>query len=131
MKTHILIVEDQINLAHFVALELMAAGYQVTVEKDAQRGAIAAQVLCPNGIVMSWDLPVAASSKLYAQLQTMGSKVPIIGTTVDAKKRYSESQKDEITWLVKPFSMQDLLNAIVSTLHFADIPQSEQLLRMV
>jgi DNA-binding response OmpR family regulator len=112
MKTHILIIEDQVNLAHFMALELMAEGYQVTVEQDAKKGAIAAQVLCPDGIVMSWDLPGGASSKLYAQLQAMGSQVPIVGITVDAKKRHSQFQEGEVSWLVKPFSMQDLLNVM-------------------
>lgn len=131
MKTRILLVEDHINLAHFIALELVAEGYQVNVKHDAKTTLIAAQVVCPDIIVLSWNLPGEASSKLYDQLRTMGNRVPIIRMTVDEKSDCcSQLEKDEMVWLVKPFTMNELLNVIQqigSTLYSAHFPRSRMI----
>lgn len=136
MKTRILLIEDQVNLAHFIALELLAEGYQVSVEHHAKIGLIAAQVLCPDIIILSWDLPGESVSKIYHQLRSMGSQVPIVGMTVDARNHNIDLlKKDEITWLTKPFSMHDLLDAIYridsKELSRMNAPQAEKLLRMI
>lgn len=113
MKPRILLVEDQINLARFLALELIAEGYQVNVLHDAKTALIATQVLCPDLIVLNWNLPEDASSKIHDQLRAMGNRVPIVGMTVDQKSdRFSQPEKPEIGWLVKPFTMNELLNVI-------------------
>ena len=132
MKTRLLLIEDQINLAHFIALELTAEGYQVSVENHAKIGLIAAQVLCPDIIVMSWDLPGEASSKVHHQLRSLGHQVPIVGMTVDAKRRHLlPPELDEITWLVKPFTMADLFKAIYQVRQMpSSTPQPERMLRI-
>ncbi|MBW4528807.1 MAG: response regulator [Phormidium tanganyikae FI6-MK23] len=114
MKTRILLVEDQINLARFIALELNAEGYQFSVKHDIRTGLIAAQVWSPDVIVLSWDLPREAGVKLHYQLRAEGNQVPIIGMTVDPKSDRFFPQ-DIISWLAKPFSMNDLFNAIQQT----------------
>jgi DNA-binding response OmpR family regulator len=136
MKTHILLIEDQVNLAHFIALELRSEGYKVRVEHHAKIGLIAAQVLCPDIIILSWDLPGESASKIYHQLRAMGSQIPIVGMTVDAKNYNIDLlKKGEITWLTKPFSMHNLLDAIhrigSKDLPRVDAPQAERLLRTV
>ncbi|KAM3098222.1 response regulator transcription factor [Phormidesmis sp. 146-12] len=125
METRILLVEDQINLAHFIALELNAEGYQVSVKHDIRTGLIAAQVWNPDVIVVSWDLPKEAGMSLHYQLRVEGNQVPMIGMTVDPKRdlpqqislrdRVFPHEQDIISWLAKPFSMNDLFNAIQQT----------------
>ncbi|MBD1848002.1 response regulator transcription factor [Cyanobacteria bacterium FACHB-63] len=111
--TRILLVEDQINLAHFIALELNAEGYQVSVKHDIRTGLIAAQVWYPDMIVVSWDLPRESRMSLHYQLRADGNQVPMIGMTVEPKRdRVFSQEQDIISWLTKPFSMNDLLNAI-------------------
>ncbi len=111
MKTRILLVEDQINLAHFIALELNAEGYEVNIKHDIKTGLIAAQVWYPDVIVVSWDLPRETRMSLHYQLRAEGNPVPIIGMTVDPKCDRAFPQ-DIISWLAKPFSMNDLFTAI-------------------
>lgn len=122
MKTRILLIEDRINLAHFIALELNAEGYQVGIEHNTKTGLMVAQAWNPDVIVLSWDLPSDAGAKLHAQLRAEGNQVPIIGMTVDPKNdlpqqislrdRCSRQKQDIISWLAKPFSMNDLFHAI-------------------
>ncbi|MGG6263032.1 response regulator transcription factor [Leptolyngbya sp. AN03gr2] len=136
MKTHILLIEDQVNLAHFIALELLAEGYKVSVEHHAKIGLTAAQVLCPDIIILSWDFPGESASKIYHQLRSMGNQISIVGMTVDARNHTIDHlKKDGIIWLMKPFSMQDLLNAIhqIDSKAFPRVehPQAEKLLRTV
>ncbi|MBD2080183.1 response regulator [Leptolyngbya sp. FACHB-17] len=127
MKTRILLVEDQINLAQFIALELSAEGYQVSVEHNTKTGLIAAQVLCPDIIVLSWNLPGDAGSKMHYQLRAMGYQFPMVGMTVDDKSdRFSQAERNQIAWLVKPFTMNQLLDVIQQvyrTLHSAKSPK--------
>ncbi len=134
MKTRLLLIEDQINLAHFIALELRAEGYQVIVEHHAKIGLIAAQVLCPDIIIMSWDLPGEAASRAYHQLRSIGNKVPIVVMTVDTKPRHVLSPElNEMVWLMKPFCMSDLFKAIDQVRHtplFVNSPQPERMLRI-
>ncbi|MBN8564462.1 MAG: response regulator transcription factor [Leptolyngbya sp. UWPOB_LEPTO1] len=134
MKTRLLLIEDQINLAHFIALELRAEGYQVIVEHHAKIGLIAAQVLCPDIIIMSWDLPGETASRAYHQLRSIGNKVPIVVMTVDTKPRHVLSPElNEMVWLMKPFCMSDLFKAIDQVRHtplFVNSPQPERMLRI-
>jgi DNA-binding response OmpR family regulator len=116
MKTRILLVENQINLAHFIALELNAEGYQVSVKHDIRTGLLAAHVWTPDVIVLSWDLPREAGMNLHSHLRAEGNPVPMIGMTVDSKSdRFFPQAQDIISWLAKPFSMNDLFNAIQQT----------------
>jgi DNA-binding response OmpR family regulator len=114
MKAHILIIESQINLAQFLALELRGEGYQVSLKHDGLSGLEAIQQLQPDLVILDWSLPRLAGIEICRYLQGVDSSIPIILTSKrdEGNDRLACSQAGVKDYLVKPFSLDDLLPRI-------------------
>lgn len=111
MNEHILVVEDEVNLARCIELELSYEGYRVSVAHDGVTGLAAAREAQPNLMILDWLLPSLLGLEICRRLRSTGNKVPII--LLSAK----HSVSDRVTgldagaddYVVKPFSVEELL----------------------
>ena len=111
MAPHILVIDDQINLPRFIAMELQSEGYQVSLYCDDELATI--QELNPDLIVLNWELRRKLGFNIYRQLRSVDHQVPIVViTTEDECSCRLELEMGVQTCLTKPFSMNDLIQAI-------------------
>ena len=111
MAPHILVIDDQINLPRFIAMELQSEGYQVSLCCDDELATI--QELNPDLIVLNWELRRKLGFNIYRQLRSVDHQVPIVViTTEDECSCRLELEMGVQICLTKPFSMNDLIQAI-------------------
>lgn len=125
----ILLVEDEVNLAHFVELELEYEGYSVTLAHDGMSGIMIAREKMPDLIILDWMIPGLSGVEVCRRLRTTGCQVPVIFMTA----------KDEVTdrvegldagaddYVVKPFSIEELLARVRAQLRRNQPEETEQL----
>jgi DNA-binding response OmpR family regulator len=117
MAPHILVIDDQANLSRFIAMELYAEGYQVSISCDSIAELSKIRELNPDLIILNWELRRTSGQNICRQLQLDSIQVPIVAITVN-----DESDSD-LAWqlgvqacLTKPFSISDLIKTIESHL---------------
>ncbi len=112
MIPHILVIDDQISLPRFIALELQAEGYQVSVDCDLSELS-SLQKLNPDLIVLNWELRQSSGCDVCRQLKRVGNQIPLI--VIVSQDEWSIQLALDLgarTYLTKPFSMNDLLRII-------------------
>lgn len=111
MTSHILVVEDEVKLAHFIELELKYEGYLVTVTNDGLAGLTSAREFQPALILLDWMLPGISGLEICRRLRQSGDKVPIILLTAkdEISDRVAGLDAGADDYLVKPFSLEELL----------------------
>ncbi|MDJ0715565.1 MAG: response regulator transcription factor [Prochloraceae cyanobacterium] len=114
MSSRILIVEDEVKLAHFIELELKYEGYEVTVANDGFSGIASARESNPDLIILDWMLPGISGPEICRRLRNTGSKVPIVMLTAkdEVSDRVTGLDAGADDYLVKPFSIEELLARI-------------------
>jgi two-component system response regulator VicR len=119
MVSHILVIDDQVSLSRFIAMELQVEGYQVSMSCDNADDLSRVQELNPDLIVLNWELRRASGLEIYRQLRLTDNQIPIIVITAkDESNCHSALGLEAQTCLTKPFSMNDLLKAIEYHLKF-------------
>jgi DNA-binding response OmpR family regulator len=117
--THILLVEDEVKLARFIERELSYEGYQVSVAYDGLTALTAARQLNLDLIILDWMLPGVSGLEICRRLRASGDKVPIILLTpkdeVSACVAGLDAGADD--YVVKPFSLEELLARVRAYLH--------------
>lgn len=111
MNAHILVVEDEIQLAKFIELELKYEGHQITVAHDGMVGMAAARELHPDLLILDWMLPGISGIEICRRLRATGDKVPIILLTAkdEVSDRVTGLDAGADDYVVKPFSVEELL----------------------
>jgi DNA-binding response OmpR family regulator len=111
MSAHILVVEDEIQLAKFIELELKYEGHQITVAHDGMAGMAAARELHPDLLILDWMLPGISGIEICRRLRATGDKVPIILLTAkdEVGDRVTGLDAGADDYVVKPFSVEELL----------------------
>ncbi|WP_071517029.1 response regulator transcription factor [Geitlerinema sp. PCC 9228] len=111
MTGHILVVEDEANLARLLETELKYEGYEVTVAYEGLEGLSAARDKQPDLIVLDWMLPNLSGLELCRRLRTTGDKVPIILLTAkdEVSDRVAGLDAGADDYIVKPFSVEEML----------------------
>lgn len=135
MTEHILVVEDEVNLAKCIELELSCEGYRVSVAHDGVTGLTAARESQPDLMILDWLLPSLLGLEICRRLRSTGNKVPII--LLSAKHSVSDRvaglDAGADDYVVKPFSLEELLARVRAHLRRAqeggnlDILQFEDL----
>jgi DNA-binding response OmpR family regulator len=111
MTAHILIVEDDPKLSHFVESDLALEGYQVTVADNGLDGLAAARNIQPDLLILDWMLPGLTGIDLCRRLRATGMLAPIIMLTAkdEVSDRVVGLDAGADDYLTKPFSMEELL----------------------
>lgn len=108
---HILLVEDEVNIASFIQRGLLELGYEVSVANDGEGGWFMAQTGKFDMLILDIIMPKLSGLELCSKFRkTFGFKVPVImltalGSTDDIVKGLQVGADD---YLVKPFSFQEL-----------------------
>lgn len=108
----ILVVEDDANLAQFVAGELELEGYGVTVATTGLEGLNAARSHpSPDLLILDWMLPGLSGLDLCLRLRETGLQAPIILLTArdEILDRVTGLNAGADDYVVKPFSIAELL----------------------
>lgn len=109
----ILIIEDELDIAEFLALELNHEGYDVTVEPDGRQG-------LDKALAQEWDLllldimlPGLNGMEICRRVRSQ-SDVPIIMLTArqSVPDRVAGLDVGADDYLVKPFAVEELLARI-------------------
>jgi len=107
----ILLVEDEVQLARFIALELESEGYQVSVAHDGMTGLMLARENLPDLALLDWMLPGLSGVELCRRLRATGFKAPIIFLTAkdEVEDRVAGLDAGADDYVTKPFSIEELL----------------------
>lgn len=122
---HILIIEDEKNLARFVSLELQHEGYEVTVAHDGRTGLGLALTHDYQLILLDLMLPEMDGFEIMTKLQEQDEMPYVIMMTA------RDSVMDVVTgldygadgYLVKPFAIEELLARVRSAFRRQDKEQ--------
>ncbi|HEY9705992.1 MAG TPA: response regulator transcription factor [Allocoleopsis sp.] len=108
---NVLVVEDELKLAHFVQLELQYEGYKVQVANDGLTGLTVARESQFDLIILDWMLPGISGIEICRRLRSTGNKTPIILLTAkdDIQDRVTGLDAGADDYVLKPFSVEELL----------------------
>ena len=127
----ILIVEDELEIAHYVQRGLIYEGFTVEVAGDGCVALAAARERPPDLVVLDLMLPGMDGIEIARRLRA-GSDVPIImltaRDTVADRVAGLESGADD--YLVKPFAFEELLARIHARLRRAQVHARAVMLRV-
>ncbi|MBS4196620.1 response regulator transcription factor [Lederbergia citri] len=114
MKTHILLVEDETQIARVLKMELEYEGYQVTVEHDGKAGLETATQNEIDLILLDVMLPGLSGIEVLRRLRKEDRVTPVIlltarNSTFDKVAGLDHGANDYVT---KPFEIEELLARI-------------------
>ncbi len=117
MKQHILVIEDEVNIAKFIEWELAHEGFNVTVVHDGRKGAELALSQEFDLLLVDVMLPNLNGMEICRRVRKQ-KKTPIILITArDAIiDRVSGLEAGADDYVVKPFAIEELLARIRAVL---------------
>ena len=134
MATHILIVDDEADLAEMLVLNLERAGYTTSVARDGREALAEAYRAAPDLILLDVMLPVLSGVEVAGRLRANPetASVPIVMLTARTE------EADELVgltagaddYVTKPFSMKLLMARIEAVLRRASDDPASGLLRV-
>lgn len=110
---HILIVEDEIDIANLVAFNLERAGYQVSIAADGREGLEQILQCQPTLVILDLMLPGMNGYQVLKEMQrdSRSHAIPVLMLTaksqIDDRIKGLELGADD--YLTKPFSPKELL----------------------
>ena len=121
MAVHILVVEDELEVANTVKMELDYEGYEVSVAYDGLTGLSTARKSEFDLILLDWMLPGLTGVEICRRLRQTANQVPIIFITAqnEISDRVKGLDAGANDYLIKPFSIDELLARVRSTLRRA------------
>ena len=110
---HLLLIEDDPDIVHFLSADLIDAGYRVSSAASVRHGLIRAHELAPDLVITDLGLPDGDGTDLVRRLR-VSSQVPIVVLSardqIGIKVELLEAGAND--YLVKPFESQELLATI-------------------
>lgn len=129
MGSRILIVEDEEKLAQFVQLELTYEGYEVSVAHDGLSGLMAARDQRPDLIILDWMMPGLSGVEVCRRLRQTGLTTPVVLLTAkdEISDRVEGLDSGANDYVVKPFSIEELMARVRAHLRHLHHQEAEQL----
>jgi len=114
LKIHILVIEDEAQIARVLKVELEYEGYQVTVEHEGKSGLETAMQTGIDLILLDVMLPGLSGIDILRRLRKENSNIPVIlltarNSTFDKVAGLDQGANDYVT---KPFEIEELLARI-------------------
>lgn len=110
MSEHILVIEDETNIAQFLERGLIYEGFRVDVAYDGQSGLAIARDNPPDLVILDWMLPGLDGLEVCRRLRA-ASSVPILMLTAKdtVPDRVAGLDAGADDYLVKPFAFDELM----------------------
>ncbi len=108
---HILLVDDEIEMATPLSQLLKREGYDVDVAYDGRQGNQLAMSNRYDLLILDWMLPHVSGLEICQQVRSLGDNTPVLfltaKDTVDDRVQGLDAGADD--YLVKPFELRELL----------------------
>ncbi|HEV8342630.1 MAG TPA: response regulator [Candidatus Binatia bacterium] len=120
MRKHILVAEDNEDMAELYCLQLEALGYDVTVVRNGSKVLEVAPLLLPDLVIMDLLMPIMDGLTAVRQMRENPAtrNIPILAAT--AKAMEGDQEKCLAAgcdgYIAKPFTLRDLGLAIAALL---------------
>ncbi len=130
VKERILIIEDEACLAQFVERGLIYEGFHVKVARDGQAGLNNARDNPPHLVILDWMLPGLDGLEVCKRLRAAGDVAILMLTAKDdIRDRVLGLDAGADDYLVKPFSIDELLARVRALLRRATTSADPEVLR--
>jgi DNA-binding response OmpR family regulator len=123
----ILIIEDQLELARGLEINLSREGYQVLCATTGEEGLLIAEREQPDLVLLDLMLPGIGGLDVCRELRTGGSAVPVIMLTAKSAipDRVVGLELGADDYVTKPFSLAELLARIHALLRRSPAKEAE------
>ncbi|AMV09849.1 PhoB family transcriptional regulator [Geobacillus thermoleovorans] len=123
MQKHILIIEDEAQIAKVLKIELEYEGYTATIRHDGKSGLKTALTEKFDLILLDIMLPELSGIEVLRRLRKAGNYTPVIlltarNTTLDKVMGLDQGANDYVT---KPFEMEELLARVRSCIRYKSL----------
>lgn len=123
LNRHILLIEDEVNIAKFVELELNHENFLVTVSHDGREGAELALTNSYDLLLIDVMLPNLNGLEICRRVRKKKATPIILITARDAiMDRVSGLEAGADDYVVKPFAIEELLARIRAVLRRTELP---------
>jgi DNA-binding response OmpR family regulator len=121
MRPSILLVEDEPGIVDFVRRGMEAEGFDVQAEHDGLAGERRALAESFDAVVLDLMLPGRGGMEVLAALRAAKPSLPVIVLTArgEIEDRVAGLDAGAVDYLVKPFSLAELLARVRAQLRFA------------
>lgn len=120
-KAHVLVVEDEADIAALVELNLELSGYGVTTASNGKLALEQIDSQAPDLVLLDVMMPVLDGWQVLRQLKEDPATraIPVIMLTALSEERdlIRGHLQGSVRYVTKPFKMKDLLQAIEDALH--------------
>ncbi len=113
---HILVVEDDADVAGLIRLRLSSSGHEVAIAPDGEAGVAAARAEVPDLVILDWMMPrkngIEVCTELRSDDRFLGTKIMMLtarAKDTDRERAFSAGVDDYVT---KPFSARELLSRV-------------------
>lgn len=108
----ILIVEDEKNLAAFIAKGFQKYGFTTTVVTDGEEALKVSKMHTYDAVVLDLGLPIKDGWAVLRELRDRGDCSPVIVITALSDLRQAALSAQANDYLQKPFRFAELLTAV-------------------
>lgn len=120
LKTRVLVVEDQPDIAELVRVNLHYGGFEVVLAENGAAAQKALDDILPNVILLDWMLPGQSGPELVRKWRTAERTrgIPILMLTArsDEADKIAGLDSGVDDYITKPFSTQELMARIRAVL---------------
>ena len=120
----ILIVEDDVDLATVLQMNLVSKGFEVFVAHDGIQGTILAHKKEPNLIILDINLPagggLATLKNVKMSINTKLIPVIVLSGTEDDQLIHEVLHNGVEDYIRKPYDLEDLCKRIKHVLHIVE-----------
>ncbi|MBL8548766.1 MAG: phosphate regulon transcriptional regulator PhoB [Hyphomonadaceae bacterium] len=113
MGPHVLVVEDEGDVATLLKYNLEKEGYRVTVAVDGDEALLAAEETPPDLVVLDWMLPKAPGIEVCRRLrqrsETRNTPIVMLTARSDESDRIRGLDTGADDYVCKPFSVTELM----------------------
>jgi chemosensory pili system protein ChpA (sensor histidine kinase/response regulator) len=112
-ETHVLVVEDDVDIAGLIRTILLGEGYDVTVAHDGLEALNVLRAgLVPCLILLDLEMPVMSGRELKAELSADSRFKDIPLAVMSASRENLKAFHGALRKLKKPFNFKELIRAV-------------------
>ena len=116
MSRAILLVEDDEHIRRFVKAVLSREGYEVIVAANGASALAQIETQAPGLVLLDMHMPRMNGSAFLKVYNTMQGRAPVVVVTVDPLTLSNADSASVEKVLIKPFTMDELLDCVQSYL---------------